>query len=97
MWLLTELDTPPSLMTVSTAVLPAAAALTPGPPSSPSLSLRFSGGAPEDEEPLESAGRFCPDILRLLQHTERQEITAKCDEKRGGPLKQVLWLNKRQS
>lgn len=50
-------------MTVSTAVLPPAAELTLGPPSSPSLSLRFSGGAPEDEDVLGSAGRFCPDIL----------------------------------
>lgn len=69
-WGLTELDTPPSLMTVSTAVLPPAAALTPAPPSSPSRSLRFSGGAPEDEGPLGSAGRFCPDIVGLLKQIQ---------------------------
>lgn len=60
-------------MTVSTAVLPPAAVLIPGPPSSPSLSLRFSGGAPEEEEAPQSAGRFCPDILRFLKGQKETE------------------------
>lgn len=53
-------------MTVSTAVLPPAAVLIPGPPSSTSLSLRFSGGPPEEDE-AQSAGRFCPDIVKFLK------------------------------
>lgn len=67
--ILTKLDTPPSLMTVSTAVLPPAVALTPWTTSSPpSRSLRFSGGAPNEEgPPLGSDGRFSPDILSELK------------------------------
>lgn len=72
------MDTPPSLITVSTAV----AALTPAPASSPSRSLRFSGGAPEDEAPLGSAGRFCPDILRLLEK-DRDETRTRTVSFRG--------------
>lgn len=61
-------------MTVSTAVLPPAAVLIPGPPSSPSLSLRFSGGPPEDEE-AQSAGRFCPDIVRFPERKTKIDET----------------------
>lgn len=56
--MLTGLDTPPSLITVSTAVLPPAVVLTPAVSSPASLSRLFSGGAPEETDPLGSHGLF---------------------------------------
>ncbi len=70
---LTWLDPPPSLMTVSTAVLPPDPVLIPSPSSPPFF---FSGGAARVAELPGSLGRFWPDITH-----RRQDLTVEQGER----------------